>query len=89
MSSNLSILEKNLIDSFETVEAQEEFMWAAHRKDADLYLYNAEKYAREVDQVMTFILPHLNSAATLHKLETIPDGLIDFIVKRLRHKNFG
>jgi hypothetical protein len=89
MTNNLSILEKNLIDSFETTQAQEEFMWAARRADADKHLYIAEAYAREIDQLLSFVSPYAKVSAELHNLNEIPDGLIDFIVSRHRNKTFS
>jgi len=62
-NSNYTILQYNLLPTFKTVQAQKAFLWASERNDADRYLYAAEKYTREADQLVEVLRPLLTIAA--------------------------
>lgn len=89
MSTNLTILQQNVVGQFESEDAKAEFLWASSLNDADRFLYRAEAHARGVEQVMTFITSMLSVAAKQHGLDEPPRDLVEFIVRRIRNRNFG
>lgn len=91
--SNYSILEQNVLDSFETDEAGAAFLWACSLPDADRYRYRAEEFAREVDrlgqsvwQMLAIaeqtVIPMLPAAASQGWTEDVKENLFRFLMDR-------
>jgi len=49
--TNYTILQRNVLGSLESDEAQKAFLWACDLKGADRYQYRAEAFARAVDRL--------------------------------------
>lgn len=89
--SNLTILQQKVLLQFETTFAQEAFLWACTRRDADRYQYAAEAYAREVEQLVSASDPMLALAALPFAEDWSnekQEDLLRFILKRHLHWRF-
>lgn len=84
MSSNLSILQRNIIDALDCEVASQAFLRACDRTG----VLEAERFAIEVRQLVQFLDPALAKAATIHELEAVPDGLLQYMLDRHWHSWF-
>ena len=82
--SNYSHLETNIIDSLQSHEAKTAFVRALDKTQP----MKAELFANEVDELVSFLDPTLYSAALINNLETVPSGLLKFILDRHYHCRF-
>lgn len=80
--TNYSTLQRNILASLETDDAQTAFLWACDI-DSSRYKYPAEAYAREVDTLVTTLSPMIEAANRPHGADE--EAVLDFILKR--HKN--
>ena len=64
---NYTVLQRNILDTLETDEAQCAFLWACTLPDADRYQYKAEAFAREVDWLAQSIWPMIQMAADVFR----------------------
>ncbi|MDR7032408.1 hypothetical protein [Mesorhizobium sp. BE184] len=83
--SNLSILQRNIIEGLDCEIAAKAFLRACDRTS----VLAAEDFAYEVRRLVVFHSFALPLAASGHGLEQVPDGLLPFILERHWHSRFG
>lgn len=76
--SNLSILQRNIIDALNCEIAAKAFLKACERVPE----LEAEQFALEVRMLVEFLEPALELAANGYNLEDVPSGLLEFILDR-------
>lgn len=83
---NYSILEQNLLASFENEEAKGAFLRAKEHPQNDQYSYFAESVAREVDDLSRVLKPAIGAAAKPFEANNdVQSDLLAFILKRHWH----
>jgi hypothetical protein len=87
MKDNMPTLYKNIVSGLPDKLACEAFLWAVERSQvSDPMLYKAERFAREVSLLVSFLSPILDKAANIHCLQSANPDLLNFILKR--HANY-
>lgn len=97
--SNYTVLERNLLNSFDTDQAESAFLWACERDGyrlRDPKLYEAEAFAREVDWLAQTIWPLIQMAGDMFN-EAMPHlkfdlnkahDLFEFVMIRHSHHRY-
>lgn len=84
--SNYTILQRNLLASFEHEEAKNAFLKAQECRKDNAFSYWAESVAREVDQLCGVLKLAARSAAEpFNANNDVQSDLLDFILKRHWH----
>lgn len=84
--TNLSILQRNIIDSLSNEEAQIAFLKAEELAANDRFSYFAERIARETEQLCDFLKPSISKASEPFSRDAdVQSELLDFILKRHWH----
>lgn len=78
MSANLSVLQRNIIHALDCEISATAFLRACDRVSAR----RAEEFATEVKALVAFVNPALAKASSIAGFETVPDGLLKFIMDR-------
>ena len=86
---NLPTLYDNIMFGLPSDLARDVFLWAVERPNEDKYCYRAEKFAREVHHLVKTLTPMFTSSAQIHGLDTIPDRLMGFVLKRHANWRYG
>lgn len=76
--SNLPIMDRNIIHGLASEVATASFLRARDRVGSAA----AEAFAYEVRHLVDFLDAPLMSASAAHELESVPDGLLKFILDR-------
>ena len=76
--SNLSILQRNICHALDCEIASTWFLRACDRTG----VLAAERFAQEVKMIVNLLTVWLGTAARGYRLDSAPDGLLDFIIRR-------
>jgi hypothetical protein len=85
MPENFPVLYRNIMDGLPSDLARDAFLWAVERPNEDRMCYRAEKFAREVHELLAAIEPLLTMAAQVYGQDAYDPDLMRFI--QSRHAN--
>lgn len=86
MSANMPILWQNCLLQYSTETARKAWVWFAETRGAGR-LYEADRYANEVEDLILTLQPMLAAAQRIHEVaDEVMDDLTRFIL--LRHANW-
>lgn len=96
-NGNLPILYQNIMLGLPDGIAQDAFLWASDRPDADLMQYGAEAFAREVARLALTMPPLISRSAAIHREQNpsismsdeAASDLMRFILTRHANLRFG
>ncbi len=87
--SNLPILYQNIMFGLPSEFARDVFLWAVERPAEDRMCYRAEKFARDVDRLIRFIMPAMRMSARMHGRDDADPDLLRFVIERHANTVFG
>ena len=88
-ASNLPVLYQNILFGLPSDLSRDAFLWAVEQPGEDRMCYRAEAFAREVARLEGDLSPMLEAAASAHGLDSVPEGLMQFILTRHANGRFG
>ena len=88
-ASNIPVLYQNILFGLPSDLSRDAFLWAVEQPGEDRMCYRAETFAREVARLEDALSPMLEAAAGAHGLDSVPEGLMQFILTRHADWRFG
>lgn len=88
-SRNLPVLYQNILFGLPSEISRDAFLWAVEQPGEDCMCYRAEAFARDVGRLADALSPMLEGAAGVHGLDSVPGGLMQFILTRHANWRFG
>ena len=88
---NMPVLYKNIMDGLPSRFAKDAFLWATEQPENDCMCYNAEKFAREVHNLVDFTKPIFDFAFEQHRAvgQSVKDDLQSFMLTRQANWCYG
>lgn len=87
--SDMPILYQNIMFGLPSDLSRDAFLWATERPGEDRLCYRAERFAREVNDLVVAVVPMLDFASKLHGGDGCDPDLINFILTRHANWRFG
>lgn len=88
-SQNLPILYQNIMFGLKSDLGRDVFLWATERPGEEVMCYRAERFAHEVEQLVSRLRPILDAAARQHGMDAHDPDLMRFILVRHANWRFG